>query len=76
MQKHYYVGCSYMGLDYTYDSPCWKACKFDTKKERDEWLRKNEYNAESSKYVAEKITFADALTIAHNVIEDIEYPEQ
>lgn len=53
-KRKYYVGHSYMGTNYTYDSGCWKVFAFDSAKERAEWLEENEYNG--SNYVAEKIT--------------------
>ena len=28
--RHYYVASSYMGLNYTYDSPCWTLTAYDT----------------------------------------------
>lgn len=43
-KKHYYAGYSYMGINYTYDSPCWTAKVFFNKKDRDQWVEENEYN--------------------------------
>ena len=40
--KHYYAGHSYMGTNYTYDSPCWVAYRFDGKADRDEWVNRGE----------------------------------
>ena len=54
MSKQYYVGHSYMGINYTYDSECWRVYAFDSKKARDEYLDNNEYDG--SQYVAESIT--------------------
>jgi len=33
--KHYYLAQSYMGLNYTWDSPCWTLTAYDSKEERD-----------------------------------------
>lgn len=35
MHKHFYAASSYMGLNYTWDSPCWTLTAYDTAKERD-----------------------------------------
>ena len=49
---HYYAAHSYMGLNYTYDSPCWSLYVFDSKKERDDWVNENEYSQDTGNYVA------------------------
>ena len=41
--RHYYAGHSYMGVNFTFDSPCWTAYAFDTKSERDQYVEDNEY---------------------------------
>lgn len=33
--KKYYAASSYMGLNYTWDSPCWGFWSFDTAADRD-----------------------------------------
>lgn len=45
--KHYYAGSSYMGINYTYDSPCWSLFAFDNKNERDEWVNEDDQHRES-----------------------------
>lgn len=42
--RHFYVAHSYMGINFTYDSPCWMIYAFDTKKQRDEWYNQNKYS--------------------------------
>lgn len=41
MDKLYYLGHSYMGINYTYDSPCWEVYGFGSKKERDAGVESN-----------------------------------
>ena len=55
--RHYYAGFSYMGTNYTYDSPCWTAFAFNTKTERDAflWDCKSNTCEEISRKVAFKI---------------------
>jgi hypothetical protein len=60
--RHFYAGHSYMGTNYTYDSPCWSAYAFSTKAERDEWLDKHSYK--DGNLVAEPISRRDAFRIA------------
>jgi hypothetical protein len=43
MKRHFFAGYSYMGINFTYESPCWTVFMFDSKKERDTWVAKNEY---------------------------------
>ena len=52
--KHYYAADSYMGLNYTYDSPCWSLYAFDSDKERSEWLEEHAYNDQGN-LVAEAV---------------------
>lgn len=61
--KHYYAGHSYMGIKYTYDSPCWTAYTFDSKKERDQFVENGEYNDQGNR-VAEVIDRKTAYKIA------------
>ena len=63
--RKYYVGVSYMGVDFTYDSQCWKAFAFSSKAGRDKWLGENEY--ENGKLVAEAISRKNAIRIAKGV---------
>ena len=35
MKKRWYAAVSYMGVDFTFDSPCWTAYVFDNKSDRD-----------------------------------------
>jgi len=32
-----------MGVNFTFDSPCWLVFMFDSKKERDVWVKEHEY---------------------------------
>lgn len=41
--KKFYAAKSYMGTSFAYDSVCWSAHQFDTKKERDDFVEKYEY---------------------------------
>jgi hypothetical protein len=59
--RNYYVGHSYMGTNFTYDSGCWKVLQFGSKKERDEWMDKNEYRDGNRK--AEEISYQKACLI-------------
>lgn len=61
-KRHYYAAYSYMGLNYTYDSPCWEVYVFDSLAERAEWLANHEYNG--SNHVAEEVSLAIARKIA------------
>ena len=63
-KRHYYAGKSFMGVNFSYDCDCWKAYRFDSKKERDEWVAKNEYNQNTGNYVAEALSANVALRIA------------
>ncbi len=60
--RYFYAAHSYMGMNYTYDSPCWKAYRFEKKAERDAWVDKNEYK--DGNRVAESVT----LKIAYKII--------
>ncbi len=61
--KHYYAAHSYMGLNYTYDSPCWTLYAFDSAAERDAWVEDNEYSQDTGNYVAEPVTSETARKI-------------
>lgn len=63
-QRYYYAAHSYMGLNYTYDSPCWVVYVFPTKQERDLWVDENEYDQSTGNYVAEAISCDTARKIA------------
>lgn len=43
MSKYYYAAYSTMGTSFTYDSPCWMVYAFKTKKERDDWVKADDY---------------------------------
>ena len=43
MNRHYYGAYSYMGVNYTFDSPCWTAYQFNSKTERDAWVASGGY---------------------------------
>jgi hypothetical protein len=43
-----------MGISMSFDSPCWTVYAFDTKTERDTWVRKNAYK--DGNQVSEAIT--------------------
>lgn len=69
--KHYYAAHSYMGLGYTYDSPCWRVYVFDSKAERDAWVDENEYN--NGNYVAEAVNYRTACKIAPDLRDKAHY---
>jgi len=62
--RKFYAGKSYMGTNYEYEAECWSAYAFDSKAERDEWVEKNEWDQNTSQYVAETITRTVAYKIA------------
>jgi len=64
LHRHYYAAHSYMGLNYTYDSPCWVVYAFDTLQERDQWVREHEYSQDTGNYVAKAVSARVALQIA------------
>ena len=47
MHKHYYAAHSYMGLNYTYDSPCWTLTAFDDLEERDAYVAADSEHTEA-----------------------------
>jgi hypothetical protein len=61
--RHYYAGHSYMGINFTYDSPCWLLHVFFTKKERDKWVWEHRYDDQSN-LVADVVKKDDAEKIA------------
>lgn len=63
MDRTYYAGYSYMGVEYTYDSPCWTVYAFTTAARRNAWVCANEYNDQGNR-VAEVITRRQAVRIA------------
>jgi len=63
-KRFFYAAHSYMGLDYTYNSPCWLVYIFNSKKDRDSWVSKNEYSQESGNYVAMAVNAKTAYKIA------------
>ena len=70
MSKMYYVGHSYMGTNFTYDSPCWCVYGFNSQQERDKWLETGYYNQDTGNIVAEAITRKDAEKILGCSIDD------
>ena len=63
-KRFFFAAHSYMGLDYTYDSSCWLVYVFNNKKDRNNWVAKNEYNQESGNYVAMSVNARTACKIA------------
>jgi hypothetical protein len=71
MNKFYYAGHSYMGINFTYDSPCWTLHVFQDKKQRDNWVWDNRYNDQSS-MVTEVESVDNAVKIAgRKALDDI-----
>ena len=64
--NHHYVAHSYMGLNYTYDSPCWIVYAFHSITERQLWIADCEYNDQGNK-VAEIISKKEACKISHGL---------
>jgi hypothetical protein len=53
-QKKYYGGYSYMGWNYIHDNGLFYAVEFDTKQERDEWVKRDyHHRLEISRKTAE-----------------------
>ena len=61
--RHYYAAHSYMGLNYTYNSPCWTLYAFDSVQERGAWVKDNEYSQDTGNYVAESVSNSTARKI-------------
>jgi len=59
--QHYYAAHSYMGMNYTYDSPCWMVYRFTSNEARRDWLQANAYDGRQ--YVAESVTRKTAAKI-------------
>jgi hypothetical protein len=71
MTKNYYGAHSYMGTNYTYDSPCWVLHVFQSAKERDEWCNSNEYNDQGN-IVKESVSAKTACKIVgRKCIDDL-----
>jgi hypothetical protein len=43
MSKYYYAAYSSHGINFTYDSPVWMVHAFSTSKERDDWVKDDDY---------------------------------
>lgn len=69
MNRSYYAAHSYMGINYTYDSPCWQVYVFADRRTRDEWVAKNEYN--NGNLVAQTVTRREAEKIAPDLRKGI-----
>ena len=61
--KHFYAAHSYMGVNYTYGSPCWSLFAFDSAKERDTWVAEYKYNDQGN-IVAMAVTAKTARKIS------------
>jgi hypothetical protein len=61
-EKYFFAAHSHIGLNYTYDSPCWLVYAFGTKQERDAWVTSHEY--ENGNRVAQSVTKREAIKIA------------
>jgi hypothetical protein len=64
LTKYYYAGHSYMGINYTYDSPCWTLHAFRTAKSRDNYVQAHYYNSDTGNIVMESVSARDAERIA------------
>lgn len=70
MNRHYFVGHSYMGVNYTYDSPCWSLHVFSSQQEREDFLKEHEYK--DGNRVCMKVSAKIAAKIVcHNFIKDL-----
>lgn len=58
--KTFYAGYSRMGVNFTYDSPCWSLFGFATKAARDKYVDENYYDADSGNIVMEAVSRKDA----------------
>jgi len=61
-EKCFFAAHSHMGIEYTYDSPCWLVYAFGTKQEPDAWVTSHEY--ENGNRVAQVVTKREAIKIA------------
>lgn len=59
MSKKYYAGYSYLGIRFTYDSPCWSVYAFDSKAARDKYVEQHELD-DNNNVVMEAITRREA----------------
>lgn len=64
--RYYYAAHSYMGINFTYDSPCWTVHVFNSKRDRDEWVSENDYD--QGNVVSEAITAKTAYKIAPDIL--------
>ena len=55
MTRKYYAAASYMGLNYTWDSPCWNVYVFESPKKRDAWVDDGERRQRITRKTADKI---------------------
>jgi len=68
--KLFYVGYSYMGTNFSYDSPCWQLFAFWSEKDREEYLQKHEYKQDTGNLVAEKVTRKQAEQIIGHSLDN------
>ena len=47
-RKHYYLGHSYMGINFTYDSPCWQVLVFEDQQKRNDYYEEHKYNDQNN----------------------------
>lgn len=47
-KRHYYLGHSYMGINFTYDSPCWQVLVFDNKQKRNDYYKDHKWNDQNN----------------------------
>jgi len=59
--RFFYAARSTMGVNFTYDSPCWYAYRFESAKARDAWVDEHEYK--DSNRVAEAVSRKIAMKI-------------
>lgn len=62
-KRHYYLGHSYMGINYTYDSPCWQVLVFDDQQKRNDYYENNKWD-DQNKLVLEIIPAKIAYKLA------------
>ena len=74
-KRRYYGAYSYMGVNFTYDSPCWTAYGFDSKAERDAWVADGEYNDQSNR-VKTAISRKEAQTMAGSDLRRLRDPKE
>ena len=69
--RKFYVAYSYMGLNFTYDSPCWSVIVFENKNIRKKWMDKNAYK--DGRAVAEICNYNTAKKIAPDFFKTKSY---